>query len=380
MFWIMGLSLVFAEENINKDSSGTVSAEATEQVEQVEEVEQTPKSAQQSMIDHSIVLSEIENNNAKGALKASNILRKGLSCPQRIPRTKDLAMMWVHRGYAEQLLGRDERVQFAWEQAFAIDADIQMDSVILKDLSELDQENLLNHFEQVRRLVEGQGVLDPNIHENLGEAKIFVNGRSLSSGQGLKTGEHLAQIVCPDDGLQSKWTTFEEPFEWFSMCPSGVEISDAPVEEDFFGAGLFGGSQEDTAEYYNPEPTCDSGRSISFSSISMPSFNLPEVDSTVLVTMGSGVGLVLAGTGTYYAWVIPAFDNVLDARGRVETQSITTSEADDISKTFNVARYTTLGLLATGTALTGYGTVLTVRSVSVQPTWTPSWIGINGQF
>ena len=105
-----------------------------------------------------------------------------------------------------------------------------------------------------------------------------------------------------------------------------------------------------------------------------------HLDPTVLVTMGSGVGLVLAGTGTYYAWVVPAFDNVLDARGRVETQSITTSEADDISKTFNVARYTTLGLLATGTVLTGYGTVLTVQSVSVQPTWTPSWIGINGQF
>jgi hypothetical protein len=380
MFWIIGLSLVFAEEEINKASSETLSTDSTEQIEQTEEVEQTPKSAQQSMIDHSIVLSEIENNNAKGALKASRILRKGLSCPQRIPLTKDLAILWVHRGYAEQLLGKDERVQFAWEQAFTIDPDIQMDPEILKDLPELEQENLLNHFEQVRRLVEGQGVFDPNIPKNLGEVKIFVNGRSLSSGQGLKAGEHLAQIVCPNDGLQSKWTTFGKPLEWFSMCPSGVEISDTPVEEDFFGAGLFGGSQEDTAEYYNPEPICDSGRSIFFSSMSMSSFNLPEVDSTVLLTMGSGVGLVLAGTGTYYAWVVPAFDNVLDARGRVETQSITISEADNISKTFNMARYTTLGLLATGTVLTGYGTVLTVQSVSVQPTWTPSWIGINGQF
>jgi|GEM_PF-4640617 len=385
MFWIMGLSLAFAQDDLNSETTtdiekDTSDVSASDQVEQQASTEQNPRDAQQAMIDHSIVLNEISNNNAKGALKASSILRKGLSCPQRIPKPKDLALMWVHRGYAEQLLGKDDRVQRAWEQAFAIDADIQMDSEILKGLSEVDQENLLNHFEQVRRLVEGQGILDPNIPENVGEAKIFVNGRSLSSGQGVKAGEHLAQIVCPNDGLQSTWTTFEEPLEWFSMCPSGVEISDAPVEEDFFGGGLFGGATEDTAEYYNPEPTCNSGRSMSFSSIAMPSLNLPDVDSTVLLTMGSGVGLVLAGTGTYYGWVVPAFDSVLDARTRVETQSITESEAADISKSFNLARYTTLGLLATGTALTGYGTVLTVQNVSIQPTWTPSWIGINGHF
>lgn len=388
MFWIMSLSLVFAQDDLStqtttdveQDVSDVSISEPVAKQEKQDSTEQSPRDAQQAMIDHSIVLNEISNNNAKDALKASSILRKELSCPQRIPLTKDLAMIWVHRGYAEQMLGKDERVQRAWEQAFAIDAAVQMDPEILKGLPELEQENLLNHFEQVRRLVEGQGILDPNIPDNKGEAKIFVNGRSLSSGQGVKAGEHLAQIVCPNDGLQSIWTTFEEPQEWFSMCPSGVEVSDAPAEEDFFGGGLFGDSSEDTAEYYNPEPTCNSGRSMSFSSIAMPSLNLPDLDSTVLLTMGSGVGLVLAGTGTYYGWVVPAFDNVLDARTRVETQSITKSEAADISKSFNLARYTTLGLLATGTALTGYGTVLTVQNVSVQPTWTPSWIGINGQF
>ena len=70
----------------------------------------------------------------------------------------------------------------------------------------------------------------------------------MTSGQGLKPGEHLAQIVCPDDGLQSRWTTFEKPLDWFAMCPGGVDTSAGAVEEDFFGGGLFGASQEDTAQ------------------------------------------------------------------------------------------------------------------------------------
>lgn len=338
-----------------------------------------PVEAQKNMIDHSAVLTALQTGDAKGALKESQQVRKSLDCPQRVPLTDDLARLYVHRGYAEQLLGKDEKVQLAWEQAFAIDPNVQMDSRILETLSADEQENLLNHFEQIRRLTEAQGVLDPNIPENLGDAKIFVNGRALDAGQGVKSGEHLAQIVCPTEGLQSQWTTFEEPFDWFGMCLSGVDTTAEQVEEDFFGGGLFGESQEDTSQYFNPTPTCTGGGfTLPSLSLSLPS--LEGVDQTTMITMGGGMGLVLAGAGTYYAWVVPAFANIESARARVKTQSITQEEADQVSKAFNMARYTTLGLLATGTALTGYGTILTIQNTSVQAGVTPGWIGLSGQF
>ncbi len=337
--------------------------------------------AQKSLIDLTPIWTALNSGDPKGTIKASKALRKKLSCPHRVPLTEDLATIWVAQGYALQQVGKDEAVQLAWEQAFAMHPEVQVPQELLDGLSEGDQENLLNHFEQVRRLVEGQGVLDPNIPENLGDAKVFVNGRSFASGQGVKSGEHLAQIVCPGDGLQSQWTDFTEPFDWFAMCPSGVQTDTAPAEEDFFVGGLFGEVNDDTAEYYNPTPTCQSsGPGLSLPSMSLPSLGLSNVDPLVMKTMGGGVGLVLAGTGTYYAWVVPAFESVQSAREQVQTDGLTQADADAISQAFNLARYTTLGLLASGTALTAYGTVLTVQNVSVQPTVTPQWFGFSGQF
>ena len=357
MLWLISLTQAWSEETATPDA--TV--------------------AQQQYIEQSDILASLRQNNAKGALKLSDALRDSLSCPQRIPLNDQLAMIWVYRGFAYQELGKDEQVQQAWEQAFSMSPKVQLDPALLDGLSESEEETLLNRFEQIRRLVEAQGVMDPQMPEQLGDAKIFINGRTLSSGQGLKPGEHLAQIVCPNDGLQSRWTTFEEPLDWFAMCPSGVDTSVGEVEEDFFGAGLFGGAQEDTAQYYNPDPVCE-GSGFSLPSLSLPNITLPSVEPKVLVSMGGGMSLVLAGVGSYYAWVTPAFKDVLEARELVETQSISPSQAQQISRQFNTARYATIGLLAAGTGLTGYGAILSVQQVSMTPTLTPGWIGINGQF
>ena len=330
---------------------------------------------QAQYIDHTLVLEALKVN-AKSALKESKKQRASISCPQRVPLTDELAKIWMYRGYAYQQLGKDEEVQLSWEQTFAVAPEIQFDESLLVDMSEEDQENLLNRFEQIRRLVEAQGVMNPNIPEQVGDAKIFVNGRALSEGQGVKPGEHLAQIVCPEDGLQSQWTTFEEPMDWFGMCPSGVAATSRDNTDDFFDGGLFGAVTEDTSQYYNPDPICTSS-GVSFS---LPALSVPDVDSTILMTMGGGVGLVLAGTGSYYAWLTPAYNNVVDARTRAANQSISQTEADTISQKFDTARYATMGLLLTGTALTGYGTVLTVQQVSMTPTVTPGWLGLHGQF
>lgn len=361
MLWLIGLSQAWSQET------------ASSVIDSLE-----PALAQKAYIDHNQVLEALKRDNAKDALKRSEELRDAISCPQRIPLTEELAMIWVHRGYAHHLLEKDDQVQLAWEQAFSISPYVQFDSTLLEGLSEPEQEDLLNRFEQMRRLVEAQGVVDPGIPEQLGEAKVFLNGRSLSLGQGLKPGEHLAQIVCPEDGLQSRWTTFEEPLDWFAMCPSGVDTTAESGEEDMFD-GLFGPSLENTAQYYNPEPICQS-EGFSFPSFSLTSLQLPDVEPKVLVTMGGGMSLVLGGVVSYYVWVTPAHNKVLEARDLAEAQSIDQAQARKISQQFNTARYATLGMLATGTALTGYGTILTIQQVSMTPIWTPGWIGVNGQF
>ena len=361
MLWLIGLSQAWSQETAGAGSNSIDQAKA-----------------QRTYIDHSMVLEALQRGSAKEALSLSEDLRDSISCPQRVPLPEELAMIWMYRGYAHHLLDKDDQVQLAWEQAFSISSHVQFASELLEERSDLEKENLLNRFEQIRRLVEAQGIVDPRIPEQLGEAKVFLNGRSLSSGQGLKPGEHLAQIVCPEDGLQSRWTTFEEPLDWFAMCPSGVDTTVTSTEEDMFG-GLFGTSLENTAQYYNPEPVCLS-KGLSLPSFSMPTVTFPDFDPKIVVTMGGGMSLVLAGVGSYYAWVTPAFIEVLEARELAETDSIGQAEARTISRQFNTARYATLGMLATGTALTGYGTLLTVQQVSLSPVWSPGWIGVNGQF
>lgn len=326
--------------------------------------EEDARAAQQAMISHTDVQTALIDGNPKLALKASKELLASLDCPQRVPLSKELANIYVDQGYAYHLLQNDEQVQLSWEQAFSMNPEVQFDAVLLSNLSENDQDDLLNRFEQIRGLVEAQGVFDPNIPTTSG-LKVFIDGRSVSEGQGVKPGRHLAQVVCPVEGLQSRWSTFETPLAWDEMCPSGFESEESNTEDDFFSSGLFA-TAEDTSQYYNPEPMCDSGGL----SLSLPEISfggLPRFDSPVAVSLTSGVGLVLGGTVAYYAWVAPTYVAVEEARQQASQQAISESDAQAISRSFNVARYTTLGLLASGTVLTGYGTYLSTRQVMLVP-------------
>ena len=330
------------------------------------------RTAQNNLIDHTEVRRLLVNGEAKSALKASKRLVEDLQCLQRVPISEELATIWIDRGYGHHLLGEDEDVQLAWEQAFSMNRDIQFDEHLFEGLSEDAQEDLLNRFEQIRGLVDAQGIVDPSLPDV--DAKVFIDGRLFESGQGVKIGYHVAQIVCPVDGLQSQWTYFEKPLDWVEMCPSGFPEPTESSEEDFFSVGLFAAS-EDTSQYHNPEPICSS----SGFSLSLPSMNFSD-DRGVSYTLSAGAGLTLAGAVSYYAWVVPLFNEVRDAQERAEAGNLSTKEAQEVTSSFNVARYSTLGLLVSGTTVTGYGAVLALRTVSVHPIWIPNGIGIAGQF
>ena len=338
--------------------------------------EDDARAAQKAMISHTVVQTALVEGNAKLALKESRLLLDSLECPQRVPLSKELAKVYIDQGYAYHLLSDDEGVQLSWEQAFSTDPEVQFDDVLLVNLSENDQEDLLNRFEQIRGLVEAQGVFDPAI-PNASGLKVFIDGRTISEGQGVKPGRHLAQVVCPVEGLQSRWTTFETPLPWDEMCPSGFESGESNAEDDFFTSGFFA-AVEDTSQYYNPEPTCESGGlSLGLSELSFDGLSM--FDSPAAVSLTSGAGLVLGGAIAYYAWVAPTYAAVEDAQQRASQQAISKADAQAISKSFNVARYTTLGLLAGGTILTGYGTYLSTRQVSIVPMGM-GVVGVQTQF
>lgn len=323
----------------------------------------------QTVFDPALLLEPqqaLQNGDAKKALKLLDVIENSWSCPSHVADSSVLAQLWIYRGYAYYILGEDALISEMWQQAVSIKSDVEFDKNILRPSD--DVESVFDFFLQNQNWVLDQGGLDLYVPEAIGEAKLFIDGRTANYGDAVKSGTHLAQVVCPQDGLQSRWFDFQSAFNWFEMCPSGVDTT-VQVESDDFGA-MFGGGP-DISEYYNPAPVCPS-EGFFFN----PDFS--KVDPVVLGTSGVGIALLGAGVLSYYQWVMPAFADVESARLNT---SITTDEAQSISSAFNTARWATLGMLTTGTLLSTYGLYTGVLTSSpVLPQVGAGWIGFSGQF
>ena len=308
----------------------------------------------------------LRENNAKQALKHLDSFQESLACPQRIVNKDVLASIWVYRGYAYHLLGKNDSVVLeAWDQAFAMNITIQFDEDVLSTDSkdEQENENILNYFEARRRMAEGFGGLDLRVPEKVGEAKLYVDGRAVAHGEVVHPGLHLAQIVCPADSLQSRWLSFEEEFDWFSMCPSGVDVEQGQEEEDpFFGLGT---TSQVVDDVFNPNPICvelETERSWSGAIMENPK---------TTASLGTGGLLLLGGVYSYYGVTVPRYREIEEAREN--TGNLTQSQADTLTKEFNTARFVTLGLLGAGLVCSGYGGATALQV-------TPNWIGWTVSF
>lgn len=325
-----------------------------------------------------MVKQALEDEKYDQALDAWKTERKKLSCPTRIPATRDLAQFWVYKGYVHYVKGTTESDQEeysanqeAWKRAFIIDPEIQFDESILEGISEDDKENTLNFFEQNRRLVASGKRVDTQVPEKIREAQLFVDGNNVVQDSTVLAGPHLFQINCPQDSLQSKWMfldTEEDQINWLELCPSGVDTTVEVESNDMFAEMGFG-SGIDTSNIHNPEPVCHKDPTISGKS---KSFSMPKIAFTKekMVLAGGGV-LLSSGIASYYLWTMPKFSSVEAARADIG--SLTETEAAQISKEFNIARWTTLGLLTTGIGVTSYGTVLQLQT-------TGTGILISGKF
>lgn len=327
-----------------------------------------------------VIKQGILDNKPDQALKRWDNERKKLSCPTRIPDNKDLAQFWVYKGYIHYAKGvaKSSKKEYsasqeAWKKAFVFDEEIQLDESILEGLSEDEKENVLNFFEQNRRLTSGGQRVDAQVPENVGEAKLFVDGINVVQGSDVLAGAHLVQIDCPQDSLQSKWMFLENGIEkveidWFALCPSGVDTTVEVESNDMFAEMGFG-SAVDTSGIYNSAPICHKDPTLSSR---RPSFSIPSglITKERMVLAGGGL-LLTSGAVSYFAWTVPKFTAVEDARA--DLTNITEKEAAQISREFNLARWTTLGLLTAGIGVSTYGTMLQFQS-------TGNGIVITGQF
>jgi hypothetical protein len=85
-----------------------------------------------------------------------------------------------------------------------------------------------------------------------------------------------------------------------------------------------------------------------------------ERDGPNRVLLASGSALVAVGLALDFFWVVPAYADVEDARNNPDT--VTRAEADELTASYQAARWTTLGVLGAGVAVAG-------SSFFVRPAW-----------
>jgi hypothetical protein len=328
-----------------------------------------------SILQEELILARemLQLNEPKKALKHLEKAEYSIQCPQRIVDKQVLASIWVYRGFAYKLLGKDDsKILDAWDQAFAMNLEVTFDEEVFLDQGAAERENILNYFEARRRMVEGFGGLDMGVPDQVGEAKLYVDGQAVMVGDVALPGKHLAQIVCPKDSLQSRWVTFEEQeaFEWFSLCPSGVDVSQHEEEEEMFPD--FGRPSSVVDDVFNPDPICDQHKN----KLTLPDISISISNPKEFTMVSMGGVLIASGAYTYLLKAKPAWEPIEEVQLALNNGSavtITQEDANVLTREYNKWRFITLGLMGTGVVLTGYGSFSWLQV-------SPTSVGLQFQF
>ena len=167
-----------------------------------------------------------------------------------LPRA--LALIWLYRGVIAARTGADEAtVMEAWRQALVLDNDLGWDN------GAMDDGDRASLFEALRGEVQYREKVGARVPEAVGRAQLFVDGRRVQAGDEVLAGTHLAQITCDDGTVHGMWTEFKKKVDWLGLCPGGVDLTAAPVEEESDEWAEFGPAFAPTDEVVLavPDPT-----------------------------------------------------------------------------------------------------------------------------
>jgi len=312
-----------------------------------------------------------------------------------------LAQYWFYRALVAQQRGKRAATMEAFRQTLVVDRSFRWDRELVDDLE------MRKMFEALRGEVEGREVHSANIPEKTGCAVLYVDGSKVAFGDKVSVGYRLAQVQCPKGDVYGTWTDFneEEPFNWLSMCPYGVDTSieslAAQQPQDEFGdigpefgvtAALPSGpcALESTSPTIDGEGVASDESPVEETPVAEeaqtdepagPGFFAKELwPSRRVAVAGAGVALLGGSVGLHYGIVVPSFKMV--EWGRRNARGITRYQADILTERFRSRRTIAWGVMGAGVVTTGVGVFVLKpsKSLAVQPMWFPGGGGLHGQF
>ncbi|MFM2245462.1 MAG: hypothetical protein RL071_1536 [Pseudomonadota bacterium] len=320
---------------------------------------------------------------AEAALQRAERAAMGASGPVT---PADLGSIWMIRGVIFRAQADPKgRYNDQWRQALAVDNSLPWDESLIAD------GDAFSLFEALRVEVRGRAKAPVGLPAAVGAAKAFVDGQRVKAEDSVLAGVHLAQVTCPDACTYGAWTTLQPPPAWLQLCPGGVDTAAAPAEEDdeFEGMGPVFGVQGGGGG----AKACPAA---AVAATTAPPLGKPARGATAkadpparsgggggnkgpVILMASGGALVLGAVGLNFGLAAPAWQAIEDARAA--PADLTRTEADQLSRSFNVARGLTLGVGVAGLGLgaTGLSLQLSERT-SLSPTLTPGGAGLRGRF
>ncbi|MCK6507888.1 hypothetical protein L6R53_31730 [Myxococcota bacterium] len=182
----------------------------------------------------------------KAATQALDAAQEAAPTEGAVVPARLLAQVFYYRGVLE-LKGGDKKGKAldALRQALLIDNAFEWDSEVL------DQDDPRSLFEALRAEVRSRPRVDAMVPEQVGAARLYVDGSRRSAGDEVLEGMHLAQIECPDGAVYGKWTDFAKDPRWLKLCPGGVDTSvvvadTGPAEDEWADFGPVFGDSEGT--------------------------------------------------------------------------------------------------------------------------------------
>lgn len=253
-----------------------------------------------------------------------------------------LAGIWFYRGALEYHTGdRNEAMLQHWRAALVLDLSYRYDRDAVVDPVSADL------FEALRSEVGQRPQYSAGAREDAIDARIFVDGVLQHDYDHIRLGRHLAQVACPDGSVQGEWVDIEGDDSLYRLCPGGVEFLTPTVVAE-------------------PEPEGRPPREPR---------ERRDLDVPSLALMAGGGALIGAGVAANFVWVEPAYARVSTANA--DPTSVSRLQADAISRDFNVARGTTLGLIGGGVLAATAGVLVNDR---VGVLASPSGVVIVGTF
>lgn len=227
----------------------------------------------------------IAAKNADEALAAVEAAREAAAGATELSDPVPLGRIFYYEGLAHHLDGDEDKAARSLRTSLVIDNEGVWDEEIYGD------QGALVLFEALRREVRDRPPVNAQVPAAMGEARAFVDGGRVRTDEWVRSGEHLAQIKCPDDTVHGTWTDFRKTVKWLKLCPGGVDtsvvVTESTEEEDDFGdfGPSFGGGGESTREGSDRSPV-------------VPAPPADAVSAAPLVAHRVSWPLVAAGGGT----------------------------------------------------------------------------------